>query len=94
MENLYALFRSLMILGIIVVGVVSNSIKVLDYLISGTGSEPEFGLAAVYTAVVALICAGLKLNHERNNLSVGGASALLRVEATAAKMEGLGPVLN
>jgi hypothetical protein len=43
----------------------------------------------VYTAVVALICAGLKLNHERNNLSVGGASALLRVEATAAKMEGL-----
>jgi hypothetical protein len=41
LENLYALFRSLMILGIIVVGVVSNSIKVLDYLISGTGSEPE-----------------------------------------------------
>ncbi len=89
LENLYALFRSLMILGVVVVGVVSNSIKVLDYLISGTGSEPEFGLAAVYTAVVALICVGLKSNHERNNRSVGGASALLRIEATAAKMEGL-----
>jgi divalent metal cation (Fe/Co/Zn/Cd) transporter len=35
LENLYALFRSLMILGVVVVGVVSNSIKVLDYLISG-----------------------------------------------------------
>ncbi len=89
LENLYALFRSLMILGVVVVGVVSNSIKVLDYLISGTGSEPEFGLAAVYTAVVAFICLGLKWNHERNNRAVGGASALLRVEATAAKMESL-----
>ena len=88
LENLYALFRSLMILGVVIVGVVTNAIKVLDYLISGTGSEPEFGLAAVYTAVVAVICFGLKWNHERNNRSVDGASALLRVEATAAKMEG------
>lgn len=89
LENLYALFRSLMILGVVVVGVVTNSMKVLDYLVTGTGSEPEFGLAACYTAIVALICFGLKWNHERNNRSVGGASALLRVEATAAKMEGL-----
>lgn len=87
LENLYALFRSLMILGVVIVGVVSNGIKVIDYLVTGQGSEPEFGLAAVYTAVCVVICLGLKWNHERNNRSVGGASALLRVEATAAKME-------
>ena len=87
MENLYALFRSLMILGVVIVGVVTNSIKVIDYLITREGSEPEFGLAAVYTAACVLICFGLKWNHERNNRSVNGASALLRVEATAAKME-------
>lgn len=89
LENFYGLFRSLMILGVVTVAVVTNTVKVIDYLISGAGSEPEFGLAAVYTAAVALICFGLKWNHERNNRSVGGASALLRVEATAAKMEGL-----
>ena len=87
LENLYALFRSLMILGVVVVGLATNSIKVLDYLFTRRGSEPEFGLAAVYTAVCVLICFGLKWNHERNNRSVNGASSLLRVEATAAKME-------
>ncbi|MGY4710210.1 cation transporter [Mycolicibacterium sp. CBM1] len=89
LENLYALFRSLMILGVVIVGVVTNSIKVIEYVVTREGSEPEFGLAAVYTAVCVLICFGLKWNHERNNRSVNGASALLRVEATAAKMEAL-----
>lgn len=87
LENLYALFRSLMILGVVVVGLVTNLAKVIEYLITRRGSEPDFGLAAVYTAVCALICLGLKWNHERNNRSVNGASALLKVEATAAKME-------
>ena len=87
LENLYALFRSLMILGVVIVAVVTNTIKVIDYLVTRKGNEPEFGLAAVYTGVVALICLGLKWNHERNNRSVNGASSLLRVEATAAKME-------
>ncbi len=89
LENLYALFRSLMILGVVVVGLVTNLAKVIEYLVTRRGSEPDFGLAAVYTAVCVLICLGLKWNHERNNRSVNGASALLKVEATAAKMEAL-----
>lgn len=67
----------------------TNAVKVIDYLITGNGSEPEFGLAAVYTAVVAAIGLVLMWNHRRNNRSVGGASALLRVEANAAKMASL-----
>ena len=89
LENFYGLFRSLMILGVVIIAVVTNTIKVIDYLITRNGHEPEFGLAAIYTAAVAVICFGLKWNHERNNRRVNGASALLRVEATAAKMEGL-----
>lgn len=89
LENLYALFRSLMILGVIVVGVVTNTVKVIEYLITRQGSEPEFGVAAVYTAVVALISLGLKWMHERNNRSVGNASSLLKVEANGAKMAGV-----
>ncbi len=87
LENFYALFRSLMILGVVIVGLITNLVKVGDYLITREGSEPDFGLAAIYTAVCVLICFGLKWNHDRNNRSVGGASALLKVEATAAKME-------
>ena len=37
LENLYALFRSLMIPGVIVVGVVTNTVKVIDYLITREG---------------------------------------------------------
>ena len=85
LENLYALFRSLMILGVVVVGVVTNTVKVIEYLITREGSEPEFGLAAVYTAAVTLISLGIRAIHQRNNRAVGGASALLRVEANAAK---------
>lgn len=89
LENFYGLFRSLMILGVVIVAVVTNTVKVAEYLVTRNGSEPEFGIAAVYTGVVALICFALKWNHQRNNRSVNEASALLRVEATAAKMEGL-----
>lgn len=87
LENFYALFRSLMILGVVIVGLITNLVKVIDYVITRRGSEPDFGLAAIYTAICVLICFGLKWNHERNNRSINGASALLKVEATAAKME-------
>ena len=89
LENLYSLFRSLMILGVVILAIVNSSVKVLDYLINRTGSEPHFGLAAVYTALCAVTCFLLQWNHQRHNRSINDASALLQVEATAAKMEGL-----
>lgn len=88
LENLYVLFRSLMIMGVILVGVVTNVTKIVTYLVSGEGEEPDFGIASVYTAAAALLCFGLMWNHLRNNRSVGDASTLLRVESHAARMEG------
>lgn len=88
LENLYAMFRSLMILGVVAVGLVANSAKVITYLITRVGHEPQFGLAAIYTGCVALICFALRWNHLRNNRSINGASALLRIEATACMMAG------
>ena len=89
LENLYVLFRSLMILGVILVGLITNGIKIVEYLVTGKGVEADFGWAAVYTAGAAATCVALMFNHLRNNRSIHGASALLRVEAHAAKMESL-----
>ena len=89
LENLYAMFRSLMIAGVIVVGLVTNVTRIIQYLVTGEGSEPDFGIAAVYTAAVSIVCFALMANHLRNNRAVGNASALLRVEAHAARMEGV-----
>ncbi|NBQ41478.1 MAG: hypothetical protein EBU23_02605 [Mycobacteriaceae bacterium] len=55
LENLYGLFRSLMIPGVIVAGVAVNGAKVTEYLVTGKGELPEFGLAAVYTGFAAVV---------------------------------------
>ena len=39
LENFYALFRSLMILGVVIVGLITNLVKVGDYLITREGSQ-------------------------------------------------------
>ena len=55
LENLYGLFSSLMIPGVIVAGVAVNGAKVTEYLVTGKGELPEFGLAAVYTGFAAVV---------------------------------------
>jgi predicted Co/Zn/Cd cation transporter (cation efflux family) len=88
LENIYALFRSLMILGVVVVGVVANAVKVTAYLITRVGHEPHFVPAAIYAGCAASICFAMRWNHLRNNRSINGASGLLRLEAHACTMAG------
>lgn len=87
LENLYVLFRSLMILGVVVAGVAVNGTKVVEYLVTRQADLPEFGLAAVYTAFAAVVGFAVVANHNRNNRSLGGISSLLKVEAGAAKLD-------
>lgn len=87
LENLYVLFRSLMILGVVVAGVAVNGTKVVEYLVTRQAELPEFGLAAVYTAFAAAVGFAVVANHNRNNRSLGGISSLLKVEAGAAKLD-------
>lgn len=87
LENLYVLFRSLMILGVVVAGVAVNGTKVVEYLVTRQAELPEFGLAAVYTAFAAVVGFAVVANHNRNNRSLGGISSLLKVEAGAAKLD-------
>lgn len=87
LENLYVLFRSLMILGVVVAGIAVNATKIVEYLITRRGELPEFGLAAVYTAFAAVVGFLVVANHNRNNRLLGGISSLLKVEAGAAKLD-------
>jgi predicted Co/Zn/Cd cation transporter (cation efflux family) len=88
LENLYALFRSLMILGVVVVGVVANGVKVIAYLVTRVGQEPHFVPAAIYAGCAALVCFTMRWNHLRKNRSINGASGLLQLEAHACTMAG------
>lgn len=87
LENLYVLFRALMILGVVIAGVATNGAKVIEYLITREGELPGFGLAAAYTAFAAVVGFLVVANHRRNNRKIGGVSALLTVEAGAAQLD-------
>ncbi len=87
LENLYVLFRSLMILGVVVAGVAANGTKIIEYLLTRQGELPEYGLAAVYTAFAAVVGFLVVANHKRNNRSIGGVSSLLKVEAGGARLD-------
>lgn len=84
LENLYVLFRSLMLLGVIVVAVITNAVKIIDYLATRQAEEPHFGFAAIYTAFAAAVCMGLVLYHRGNNQTIADSSKLLKVEAQAS----------
>lgn len=89
LENLYVLFRSLMLLGVIVVAVITNAVKIIDYLATRQAEEPHFGIAAIYTAFAAAVCMGLVLYHRGNNKTIADSSKLLKVESQASMIEGM-----
>jgi predicted Co/Zn/Cd cation transporter (cation efflux family) len=89
LENLYVLFRSLMLLAVVGVAVITNGIKVVTYLVEREAEEPHFGIAAAYTGFVAVGSLLLSWNHRRNNARIQNSSKLLKVEGNAALMEGV-----
>lgn len=88
LENLYVLFRSLMLLAVLGVAVITNGTKVITYLVEREAEEPHFGIAAAYTGFVAVGSLLLSWNHRRNNATIHNSSKLLKVEGHAALMEG------
>lgn len=88
LENLYVLFRSLMLLAVLGVAVITNGTKVVTYLVEREAEEPHFGIAAAYTGFVAVGSLLLSWNHRRNNARIQHSSKLLKVERHAALMEG------
>lgn len=85
-ENLYVMFRSLLLIGVVLASSAQAVAELVAYFAHGEYVEPKFGYVAAYGLVVAVACAGLAFMHRRNARRVGG-SAILSVEATAVAMD-------
>lgn len=85
-ENLYVLFRSLILLGILLASAIQAVYELLAYFTKGEATEPEFGYVAAYGLIVAIACMALGLLHRHNARRVGG-SAILTVESHGAFMD-------
>ena len=85
-ENLYVMFRSLLLIGVVLASSAQAVAELVAYFAHGESTVPKFGYVAVYGLVVAVACAALAYMHRRNARRVGG-SAILSVEATAVAMD-------
>lgn len=88
-EAVYVMFRSLVLLGIILMALIGAFDKVLAYLATGTAQPVILGWILGYTGLMVVLCFGLAGWHRLNLRRSGGQSALLGTEATAAAIDGV-----
>jgi len=87
-EALYVLFRSLVLLGILAFAVLSSMGKMITYFRGGEIPELVFGPIVVYTVSMAVICFGLAAIHGYYWKQTGFQSEILRMECSAAIVDG------
>lgn len=87
-ENIYVMFRSLVLLALIVFALIENTTRIIDYLVTGKGEEPVYSVVVAYGLIVGAGCAALAIFHARANAALDGRSGLLKVERQVAIIDG------
>jgi predicted Co/Zn/Cd cation transporter (cation efflux family) len=88
-EAVYVMFRSLVLLGIILMALIGAFDKVVTYVMTGTGQQVVLSWIVGYTGLMVVLCFGLAAWHRLNLRRSGGKSALLKTEASAAVIDGV-----
>lgn len=88
-EALYATFRSLALLGLVVFGIAQAMLGIIDYLLGGDVEVIRLEPVAIYTVVVASACFWLAYVHYRAWRKTGRQSDMLKLEATASIYDGV-----
>jgi predicted Co/Zn/Cd cation transporter (cation efflux family) len=88
-EALYILFRSLVLLGILIFAGFNSLRKIITYVNGGEVPELNFGPIAIYMVFMVAICAGLAAWHHHNWCKTGRRSEILLAERTAAIVDSM-----
>lgn len=86
-EPLYVLFRSLVLLGVIVFGVGSACPTLIDWWRGSSITPLHLEPVALYTALMTALCGLLAWRHRRYWRRAGGVSLLLLTEARNARID-------
>lgn len=87
-ENIYVMFRSLVLLALVAFALIENTLALIAYFETGAGEEPEFDVVVIYGGAVAMACMGLMWFYGHLNGSVGNRSEVLKVERRVAIIDG------
>ncbi len=88
-EALYATFRSLALIGLVVFGVALASMGISDYLWTGDVEEVRLVPVAIYSGGVAITCFWLAYIHYGAWVATGRRSDMLQLEIKASIYDGL-----
>ena len=88
-EVLYATFRSLALIGLVIFGIVQAVMGITDYVINGDVEEVRLVPVAIYSTVVATLCFWLAHVHRRAWIRTGRKSDMLQLEITASVYDGI-----
>lgn len=87
-ESLYVLFRSLVLLGILLFACFSSLNKIIFYVNGGEVTRVVMGPVLLYSFSMVLICFSLSFVHHRNWLKTGKQSDILQAEKSAGIADG------
>lgn len=87
-EALYATFRSLALLGLVIFGIAQAVLGIIDYVLGGDIEVVRLAPVAIYTVIVAVACFWLACVHHHAWKKTGRQSDMLRLEATASIYDG------
>lgn len=88
-EALYAMFRSLALIGLVVFGISQAILGISDYLLGGDIEAIRLEPVAVYTVIVAAACFWLAGVHHSAWKRTGRRSDMLKLEAQASVYDGV-----
>lgn len=89
LEPLYAVFKSLLLIGMMVYAVVSSSRVAFDYFIHHQGQVMETAPVPAYAAAMTVLCLGLSFFNRRQYKKTNCTSTMLRAEAQTNLIDGL-----
>jgi predicted Co/Zn/Cd cation transporter (cation efflux family) len=86
-EPVYIMFRSLVLIGLILMATYVACSKIFVYVTAGQAVEIKLNWIVGYMLLMVAICVALALWHHRNWLATGRRSELLRMERSAAVID-------
>lgn len=88
-EALYSFMKGLLLLGVVISAIVSNSSKILSYLSGDTIEAIKTGTIIYYAVAMVSICWGLSLYYYLSNKKINHASSMLSVDQKSSFIDGI-----
>jgi divalent metal cation (Fe/Co/Zn/Cd) transporter len=88
-ESAFVTFRALSLLALVVFAIFSAVQEILAYAQYGDARDLNYTVIVIYFLVIMAVCFGLAVVHRRSWVRTGRKSDILRIEAEAAKFDGI-----